>query len=275
MKIYLISYTQNPEKAIAASMINMGIGKDITNLDEVSDEMVKEYLNEVLISNLPEPLTFASFNFFWQDIPIFLRAQLVRHHIGWSFAERSMRFYDANLDNPLNSIDWEQGLPSVNEDSKKELFDKNSKEIIKFEMSRQLDLYSMLIKSGVDQQDARNIIGVWYPTNIQTTCTYYALRHMISKRIGSQAHPLWQDAAKQIKALVTQVSPVLGESLVDACTIAGRCLWKSKLDRDCADCIKRGIEKSHTHIWNRHTSFGENTQCSCGIMKFNQIEAPK
>ena len=280
MKIHLISYTSNPERSIAAPMMNMGIGKDITDLNQISDDEVKEYVGEILKSNLPEPLTFASFNFFWQDIPLFLRAQLVRHHIGWSFAERSMRFYDANMDDPINSVDW-NGLPTIKDkmgtgksSDYNPLSGANLQEVVDKEMKRQLELYKLLIKAGADQQDARNIVGVWYPTNIQTTCTFYALRHMISKRIGSQAHPLWQEAAKQIKALVMQVSPVLGESLVDACSIAGRCVWKSKLDRDCADCIARGTEKAHEHKWTRDTTFGEKTQCDCGSLKpMNLIKA--
>lgn len=278
MKIHLISYTNQPEKAIAAPMMNMGIGKDITNLDQITEEEAKGYLNEILISNLPEPLTFASFNFFWQDIPLFLRAQLVRHHMGWSFAERSLRFYDANLNSPIDNYDWD-AMPVLSKlESKNEapFFGTPLKEVAKLEMDRQMKLYTELLKQGVDQQDARNIIGVWFPTDLQTTCTYYALRHMVSKRISSQAHPLWQKAAQEIKAEVTKVSPILGEALVDACKIAGKCVWNSRLDRDCGDCISRGNKKIHEHEWTQTTSFGENTQCSCGVLKpLNLLEDKK
>lgn len=250
-------------------MINMGIGRDVKNLDDITEEEAKGYLNEVLISNLPEPLTFASFNFFWQDIPLFLRAQLVRSHIGWSFAERSLRFYDANLNNPVDDYSWD-AMPSLTDDPTKEeppFFGTSTKKVMKMEMERQMKLYTDLLKAGADQQEARNVIGVWFPTDMQTTCTYFALRKLIGKRISSQAHPLWQSAAQQIKALVTEVSPMLGEALIDECLMYGKCLWNSRLDRDCGDCISRGAKKSHEHEWTQTTTFGEKTQCSCGILK--------
>ncbi len=275
MKLHLITYTKDPLKAIAVPMINMGIGRKVKNLDEISEEEAAGYFNEVIKSYLPEPLTFASFNLLWEDVPIFILRQLIRSHIGWSFAERSLRFFDPNLKTPVEEYDW-NAMPVISkQESKNEapFFGTPLKVVVEKEMQRQLDLYAALVKEGSDQQDARNILGVWFPTDIQTTCTYMALRHLLSKRLSSQAHPMWQDAAKQIKALVTEVSPLLGNALVDACEIEGRCVWNSRLDRDCADCIARGRKKAHEHAWTRDTSFGEKTQCDCGVLKpMNLIE---
>ena len=140
------------------------------------------------------------------------------------------------------------------------------------EMRRQMDLYSLLIKDGVDQQEARNVIGVWYPTAMQTTCTYRALRGMLADRLSSQAHPFWQKAARRIKELVTSVDKVLGDGLIDSCEMSGRCVWNSRFDRDCDSCIARGLKKIHVHEWNRDTTFGKGTQCDCGILKQNLLE---
>jgi len=267
MHIYLINYTPQPKKSIAAAFLNMGIGKDTRTLDDISEEEAKMALSEILKSHLDAPLEYASFNFFWEDLPLFLRAQLVRHRVGWGYAERSLRFYDANLRNPVENYDW-TAMPTIINHK-----DKGIKKVVELMMNQQMAMYSYLIKEGVDQQDARNVIGVWYPTAMQTTCTFRALRAMLADRLSSQAHPFWQSAAKQIKALITEVDEDMGNSLVDSCTIAGRCVWHSKFDRDCDACIKRGLEKPHEHIWNRDTSFGKNTQCNCGIIKpFNLIE---
>jgi len=274
MKIHLISYTPHPKKAIAAAFLNMGIGKDITNLDQITEEQAKDSLNEILKSHLTAPLEYASFNLFWEDIPLFLRAQLVRHRVGWSYAERSLRFFDANLRNPIKDYDW-TAMPTIKDKiAENEIWKGQSvKNIVENEMKRQMELYTLLLKEGVDQQDARNIIGVWYPTTMQTSCSFRALRDMLSNRLSSQAHPFWQSAAKQIKQLITEVDQDLGNALVDVCEMNGRCVWRSKFDRDCSDCIKRGLVKSHKHIWNRDTSIGKDTQCNCGIMKpINLIE---
>ena len=139
-------------------------------------------------------------------------------------------------------------------------------------MNRQLDLYSLLLEEGIDQQDARNIIGVFYPTAMQTTCTYRALRAMMADRLSSQAHPFWQKAAKQIKQLITEVDQQLGDGLIDSCELAGRCVWNSKFDRDCEGCIARKLKTTHEHIWDRDTTIGKNTQCNCGIMKTNLLK---
>lgn len=270
MKIQLISHTPNPKKAIAAAFLNMGIGKDTTNLDQITEEEANDALKEIFKSHLDAPLEFASFNLFWQDIPLFLRAQLVRHRIGWGYAERSLRFFDANLRaDAVKNYDWD-AMPSLKDKIGKPdgvFSGVPIKDVVEKEMNRQLDLYSLLLQEGVDQQDARNIIGVFYPTAMQTTCSYRALRGMLADRLSSQAHYFWQKAAKQIKEIVTQVDQQLGDGLVDSCTLYGKCVWNSKYDRDCDSCIAKKTKVAHEHIWDRATSFGDNTQCNCGILK--------
>ena len=268
MKIHLVSSTPNPKKAIAAAFLNMGIGKDTTELEQITDAEAKDALVEIFKSHLDAPLEFATFNLFWEDIPLFLRAQLVRHRVGWGFAERSLRFYDANLRNPVEEYDWE-AMPTITDKPfNNEIFGgRPIKEVVKAEMERQMFLYSKLIEEGIDQQEARNVIGVWYPTAMQTTCSYRALRTMLADRLSSQAHPFWQKAAKEIKRLITEIDQELGDGLIDSCELHGRCVWNSRFDRDCDSCIARGRKKAHIHIWDRATSFGANTQCDCGVIK--------
>ena len=272
MKIHLVSHTPNPEKAIAAAFFNMGIGMDTQNLSQISDAQALDALEEIEKTHLTAPLEYASFNFFWEDIPLFMRAHLVRHRVGWSFAERSLRFFDANLQDPCKDYDWD-AMPTIKDKPAKSpvLGGQSIKSLCEREMQRQMTFYSLLVEEGVDQQDARNFIAVWYPTAMQTAVTFRALRETMADRLSAQAHPFWQKAARQIKELVTQVSPKLGSMLVDRCVLAGRCVWQSRFDRECPDCVARGKSKPHVHIWSRDTSFGPNTQCDCGIMRTKQI----
>jgi len=217
MKIHLISHTKEPLKSIAVAILNMGIGKDIRSIEDITYKEAVEAIKDVFKSHLDSPLEYASFNLFWEDIPLFLRAQLVRHRVGWGFAERSLRFYDANLRNPVENYDWD-AMPTIKEKiSEQEVLGKHPlKDLVESEMKRQMELYSLLLKEKVSQQDARNVIGVWYPTAMQTTCTYRALRQMLADRLSSQAHPFWQKAAKEIKQLIARIDPYLGEGLVDS-----------------------------------------------------------
>jgi len=256
MKIHLISWTNEPLKCIAAALLNMGIGKDTRTLDDITYGESVDALKEIFKSYLDTPLEFASFNFFWEDIPLYLRSELERARVGWSYAERSLRFYQAGDRKPIEKIDWNY-FPTIKTEEQK-------KEFISF-ITKEMEEYALLKEMGVETQEARNVIGVWYGTALQTSCTYRALRNTMALRLSSQAHPAWRNAANQIKELVTSVDKHLGEGLIDICQMQGRCVWQSKLDRQCPDCIKRGILPNHEHKFDKPTNNG--MQCNCGILE--------
>jgi thymidylate synthase ThyX len=253
MKIHLISYTKQPLKSIAAAILNIGIGTDIKNLNSISYEEAKEAFEDTCKSFLTSPLEFATFNFFWQDIPLFIRSELERARVGWSYAERSLRFYQAGKKDPIKKIDWKY-FPSIKTDQQKRLFVNECK--------REMQMYELLKIKELDIQDARCAIGSWYGTSLQTSTNFRALRDTLALRFSSQAHPGWKDAANQIKKLVTEVDPVLGASLTNICEINQRCVWHSKMDRPCDDCIGKpwAIKPNHVHDFSKG-------QCSCGEMK--------
>ncbi len=254
MKIYLISHTNSPLKSIASAILNVGIGKDIRSLDKITYKEAKEAFEDTCKSFLTSPLEFASFNFFWEDIPLFLRSELERARIGWSYAERSMRFYQAKKRNPIKKIDWKY-FPSIKTDQQKKIFINECK--------REMKLYEYLKSKEIKIQEARCVIGPWYGTALQTSTTFRALRDTMALRLSSQAHSGWKDAANQIKKLVTKVDKTLGDSLIDICSIQGRCVWHSKLDRPCENCRGKSWSKESNHIHD----FSKSNQCSCGEFK--------
>lgn len=269
MKIHLVTHTNEPLKAIAIAQGNIGIGRDIAGPNDISYEEASELVGDMLKSFLGSPLEFASFNLFWQDVPIFIVRELVRHRIGWSYAERSLRFYDVakeGISKPLEDFDESKfisvyedlSVPEIdNPEDDKEWSYAGFRQALYFQQREQMEFYSEWTSKGVPAQDVRLAIGVWYPTDIQTACTYRALRDMLALRLSSQAHPGWKDVAQQIKALVTEVDPILGGGLTDICEIQKRCVWYSKLDRPCEDCARRGRDVNHVHDFS-------NGQCTCG-----------
>src|SRR3990167_399502 len=112
MKIHLISHTQEPLNSIAAACLNIGIGRDIKSLSNISRDEAEVAFRDTVSSYLTSPLEFASFNFFWENVPIFIVRELVRHRIGWSYAERSLRFYDAATRDPVSNFTLDF-IPSV------------------------------------------------------------------------------------------------------------------------------------------------------------------
>src|SRR3990167_7779136 len=121
MKIHLISHTNQPLKSIACAILNIGIGKDIRSLDDITYNESKTAFLDTCKSYLTSPLEYASFNFFWEDIPLFIRSELERARVGWSYAERSLRFYQAEERDPVEKIDWSY-FPSVKTDEQKAEF---------------------------------------------------------------------------------------------------------------------------------------------------------
>lgn len=258
MKIHLISYTKEPLKSIATAILNIGIGRDIKSLDGITYEEAKTAVEDTMKSYLTSPLEYASFNLFWENIPLFMRSELERARVGWSYAERSLRFYQADERDPVGKIDWKY-FPSVKTDEQKIAF----LSLINSHMVTYRNLQKI---TGLETQDARNAIGPWFGTALQTSCNYRALRDTMALRLSSQAHPGWQDAAKQVKDLVTSVDRVLGDGLVDICAIQQRCVWHSKLDRPCKECLGRGRNPNHIHSYNLKTKSGK-MQCNCGELE--------
>ena len=50
MKIFLISHTKEPLKSIAAAILNIGIGKDIRSLDDITQEEAEKAFKDTLKS---------------------------------------------------------------------------------------------------------------------------------------------------------------------------------------------------------------------------------
>jgi flavin-dependent thymidylate synthase len=262
MKIWLQSHTSLPLQAIAAAVLSVGVGKGVPDLARLPEKEAIEAFRDACRGELTAPLEFATFNFFWEDVPIFLLRQLIRHRVGTSFAEQSLRFALVSPDHverfarehvpELNDAQWQQFRACLEE---------------------QVAVYSRLIEEdNVPVQVARNLLGVWVPTHITTAFTYRALRDILSLRQTSQAHPAWQDAVTQIKALMAQIHPVLAEELRDICDLTGRCVWLSKLDRPCSACEARGLDANHHHRFTKFTDGYE--YCACGVrQRWSQVAA--
>jgi len=250
-KIHLISHTSEPLKAISCAILNLGIGKDIIKLSDITKKEAENAFKDTVKSWLTSPLEYASFNFFVQNVPLFIIREWQRARIGWSYAERSMRFYQLN-ESIINKID-------------RRFYDSmDDKQWIAFlEICKsQIKEYLKMRKQGIKTSDCRCVIGVWLPTQLQVSVNYRALRETMAVRLSAQAHSGWQIVAKEIKKLVAEVEPILGNNLVNVCELNQRCVWQSRMDRVCQDCIGKPWTKEPNHVHD----FSKG-QCSCGEFK--------
>jgi len=252
MRIDLQTCTEKPLHAIAAAALSIGRGQGARDVRDISDEDAVAAFKDACKGALSSVLEFATFNFFWQDVPIFLLRELYRSRFV-SPAEQSLRFTALDVD-IVDRFDMRYA-PSVGENVGA------YHELLKMQVMQ----YKLLLEQGVSVQDARNVLGVWVPTHTTTIISYRALRDILSVRQTSQAHPAWQDAVAQIKALVGAVHSVLAEELRDICDISGRCVWQSKLDRPCSACEARGRVANHVHDY---VLMGDGwAYCECGERK--------
>jgi thymidylate synthase ThyX len=230
-------------QAIAAAHLSIGTGRGVHSLLGLTKEeahpfdLLYDYTEpteEAIVAFkdackgfLSSALEFATFNFFWEDVPIFLLRELYRSRFV-SPAEQSLRF--ATVGAGMAERFSMGYAPSILSEWQEEYQN---------DLAAQILIYRKWLERGATPQDARNLLGVWVLTHTTTTMSYRALRDVLAVRQTSQAHPAWQDVVKQIKSLMWSIHPVLEEELRDICDIQGRCVWQSSLDRPCSACEQR------------------------------------
>ena len=241
-KVHLISATPSPRNIIKFcwDIINSpGFPKHINNYTSETNNAAKivpgfetnnsfgDETREFLKSGLSGPLEMIHFVFGFEGVTRAFTHQIVRTRLA-SYMQQSQRFTEfkdgLHVHKPSNIDNWTQ--KSEDGSTAEEIWDACVKNI---EWSCQA-----LQIMNIPTQDIRGL----YPTNIKTniiqSISYSALRHMLSHRLCTQAQQdEWGSVAQQIKAIVTQYDPILGEALQPACVVTGRCAFDTVLDRDC------------------------------------------
>lgn len=217
-KVYLIANTPNPEKVIAAQQLNMS-GRMVKNINEIEDDDAKKFTQDVFKSYLMGSLEFIDFVWNIEDVTRAFTHQLIRYRIGTSFSQESLRFVKKS------GFDYLTG-PSIQDAAAIRMYD-NTMSLIRL-------VYNDLLDMGVEMQDARGLL----PTNIMTKigfkCTYRSLYNIAETRLCLQAQEQeWQDVMKQMKKLISDVSPILADNLQPKCYHSGFCEYGGSMDRPC------------------------------------------
>lgn len=244
-KVYLISATPNPRAILKLCweiITSPGfpqnyqahditeLGGDLTytepsfdpNAPE-SDKIVEEFLK----SGLGGPLEMINFVFAFEGVTRAFTHQMVRTRLA-SYMQQSQRFTEFKdglpVHKPSNIANWEQKAEDGS--TAEEIWDACVKNI---EWS-----CSALQIIGVPTQDLRGLYPTNVTTNIVQAIDFNALRHMLSHRLCTQAQQEeWGVVAKEIKRIVTEYDPILGNALKPACAITGKCAFATSLDRPC------------------------------------------
>lgn len=180
-------------------------------------------LREAIRSGHESVLEHAVFTFEVKGVSRALTHQLVRHRIA-SYSQQSQRY--VNMDEfEYVTPDWieqswfddSEGVGNGNWGSGrlKDLYDS--------EMERLASLYSLMVESGVPEEDARYILPNACTTNIIVTMNARELRHFFSLRCCERAQWEIRELANRMLKICKEVSPIIFEDAGPRCEQLGYC----------------------------------------------------
>lgn len=218
VKVSCISATPQPKKVIAAGVLNMR-GDMRHSLDDISDAEADEIFSEMQKTALNGVFEWITLVFQVDGVSRAFTHQAVRHRVGFSFSQESMRF------TKVEDMDVICG-PSVKTDEQKALWAET--------MDQVEDAYHRLIDAGVETQDARGILPTNVTTRIGIGTNYRALVGLAGDRLCLQAQGEWREVIRQMKEEVRRVwGDDFADYLVPVCFHEKRCKFESIFDRPC------------------------------------------
>ena len=191
MKVSLISSTGNAKELLIFTK-NTRLNMDPSaygNIIDMSDEEKQEQIDYVF-STISSTLEFVDYVFLIQDVTRAFTHQLVRHRVGFSFAQQSQRSVDMNGFSYLatgkaeKSHLYHDAMYSIN------------------------NTYRRLIdEEDVPPQDARGILPTNIMTNIVAKINLRSLSGLMNIRLCPKAQGEFQDVAREMRRVVLEVHP--------------------------------------------------------------------
>lgn len=178
------------------------------------------------LGSIGSALEFVDYTFLISGVTRAFTHQLVRHRVGVSFAQQSMRLTEAGKFGYM--------IP----DKIKDDID------ICYEYSAGMDdiqlRYNNMKELGGRTQDIRGILPTNILTNILMKINLRALAELLNVRLCIRAQGEFQEVAKLLQARVVAIHPWAAKMLGPSCVVHGSC--KYKLFKECP------ISKAHPEL---------------------------
>ena len=221
-EVSLVSYTQNPIelmcyfRRVTHAPVPDSIRGIIRSPKEWLGMDVDEYVDRVLLKDkMPTFLEAVSLTFKLENVSRALTHQLVRHRIGFSYSQQSMRCVNVPKFADEGAYAMPPGLTAKQQSN------------FHCAMATIQELYNANLNEGIPTQDARGLL----PTNIQTTivftCSLRALIGMVNKRLCLKTQEEFREVAIQILEQVKGIDPRLLHWIGKPCDF-GKCLMGSE-----------------------------------------------
>ncbi len=207
MKVSLLSYTPEPLKVLYIAAKTCYSLDFPESLNGVENEKMERLIMNVYERGHESIFEHISFTFAVRDVSRVLTHQLVRHRIA-SYSQQSQRYVKIEQDYVVP--------PSIEKNEK-------AKELFLKEINSIWNVYSKLIKLGVDKEDARFILPNATTSNIVFTMNFRELIHTSGLRLCFRSQWEIKMLFSFIKKEIKDVSPFLSNFLKPRCIKLGFC----------------------------------------------------
>ncbi|MCE5285295.1 MAG: FAD-dependent thymidylate synthase [Pelosinus sp.] len=209
MQVKLISYTPNPDRAVATAMrlCYSPVGAEEL-MEQMTESQVAKLVDKVVGMGHTSTIEHASFTFAVEGVSRVLTHQLVRHRIA-SYSQQSQRY--------VKEHDFEYILPpsiAARPEAK-----------AKFAalMENIRGTYDQLVEAGIPAEDARYVLANATETKIVVTMNARALLNFFSERCCFRAQWEIRQMASLMLKEVQKVSPQLFKNAGPTCVTQGVC----------------------------------------------------
>lgn len=232
LKVKLVSYTQEPEKLVAASakLCYSQLGADEI-MDDLSEENIEKFLNMLMDLGHQSPIEHCSFSFAVEGVSRTLTHQLVRHRIA-SYSQRSQRYvtegqFQYIVPPAINNNDKAKKLYIEAMENDQRVYD----EIANTLKSQYVEEY---IKEGMPEkkahstaekraiEDARYVLPNACETKIMITMNARTLINFFNVRCCTRAQWEIREMAELMLKEVKGVAPNIFKNAGPSC-VAGPC----------------------------------------------------
>jgi thymidylate synthase (FAD) len=209
MKVKLICYTPEPERAVAmaARLCYSPVGADQL-VETMTEEQIAKLVTKIVTMGHLSTLEHATFTFAIEGISRVLTHQLVRHRLA-SYSQQSQRY--------VSEHDFEYVVPQsiANKPEAMKKFGALMDDI--------RSTYDELVAMGVDKEDARYCLANATETKIVVTMNARALHHFFQVRCCMRAQWEIRQMAEMLLTEVRGVAPQLFQMAGPTCVTAGYC----------------------------------------------------
>ena len=210
IQVTLLSHSENPMRSLYeayrtcySALTPQQVHARIED-DRITDEQMREFIQERLKTGHASPLEQVWFEFAISGVSRAFSHQFVRHRVGISFEQQSQRYVTYKGGKfPFTVPDTVKRAGM--EDRMVDLFDRVG------------DLYEELVAAGVPAEDARFLLPNATNTNFHVTVNFQSLLHICDLRLCTRAQWEFRKVAALMRSEVMKVEPALGKYLQPKC----------------------------------------------------------